>query len=303
MLIATAAAPATWGTTYLVTTEFLPAGRPLLAGVLRALPAGLLLLAIVRVLPRGSWWWRSIVLGTLNIGAFFALLFVAAYRLPGGVAAIAGAVQPLLVAALAVPALGERLRPRTIAAGAAGVAGVALVVLTAQARLDALGLAAALGGAASMALGLVLTKRWSGTGAEAPPPLVGTAWQLVAGGLVLAPVAFAVEGAPPTLDAAAVGGYTYLAVVGTALAYGLWFRGLAALPAGATSFLSLLSPVVAVLAGWLLLGQALTAVQALGVVTVLAAVLTAIRPTPAAARPATLPPPAAAAVTVASARR
>ncbi|EXG81587.1 putative permease, DMT superfamily [Cryptosporangium arvum DSM 44712] len=295
MLIATAAAPATWGTTYLVTTEFLPAGRPLLAGVLRALPAGLLLLAIVRVLPRGSWWWRSAVLGTLNIGAFFALLFLAAYRLPGGVAAIAGAIQPLLVAALAVPALGERLRPRMVAAGAAGVAGVALVVLTAQARLDALGITAALGGAASMALGIVLTKRWSsptrtarGAGTP-PPPLVSTAWQLVAGGLVLAPVAFAVEGAPPALDAAAVGGYAYLAVVGTALAYALWFRGLAALPAGATSFLSLLSPVVAVLAGWLVLGQALTLTQALGVATVLAAVLTAAR---AAILPTPQPTPA-----------
>ena len=72
-----------WGTTYLVTTEMLPPGRPLTAAVLRALPAGLLLLAVTRTLPPGSWWWRSAILGTLNIGAFFAFLFIAAYRLPG----------------------------------------------------------------------------------------------------------------------------------------------------------------------------------------------------------------------------
>ena len=42
----TALAPAAWGTTYLVTTELLPPGRPLLAGALRALPAGLVLAAV-----------------------------------------------------------------------------------------------------------------------------------------------------------------------------------------------------------------------------------------------------------------
>ena len=42
ILLVTAITPAVWGTTYAVTTEFLPPGRPLLAGLLRALPAGLL---------------------------------------------------------------------------------------------------------------------------------------------------------------------------------------------------------------------------------------------------------------------
>ncbi|RQW97557.1 EamA family transporter, partial [Micromonospora globispora] len=104
----TAAAPTAWGTTYLVTSELLPADRPLWSGVLRALPAGLLLLAVTRHRPHGAWWWRAAVLGALNIGAFFPLLFYAAYRLPGGTAAVLGAAQPLLVAALSVVALGER---------------------------------------------------------------------------------------------------------------------------------------------------------------------------------------------------
>ncbi|OEV13552.1 ABC transporter permease, partial [Streptomyces nanshensis] len=86
----TALAPASWGTTYVVTTELLPPGHPLFAGLLRALPAGLLALALTRVLPRGHWWWKAVVLGTLNIGAL-PLLFVAAERLPGGVAATLGA--------------------------------------------------------------------------------------------------------------------------------------------------------------------------------------------------------------------
>jgi len=50
---------------------FLPEDRPLLAATLRALPAGVLLLIIGRQLPRNDWWWKSWVLGVLNIGAFF----------------------------------------------------------------------------------------------------------------------------------------------------------------------------------------------------------------------------------------
>src|SRR5690242_2577970 len=96
-LLTTAIAPLTWGSTYVVTTQLLPADRPLLAGTLRALPAGLLLLALGRRLPSGRWWGRAAVLGALNIGAFFPLLFLAAYRLPGGVAAVLGSVQPLIV--------------------------------------------------------------------------------------------------------------------------------------------------------------------------------------------------------------
>lgn len=58
LIALTALAPISWGTTYAVTTEFLPADRPLFTGLLRALPAGLLLLAISRTLPRGVWWGR-----------------------------------------------------------------------------------------------------------------------------------------------------------------------------------------------------------------------------------------------------
>ncbi|MFD8994684.1 EamA family transporter [Streptomyces abikoensis] len=268
----TALAPAVWGTTYAVTTEFLPPGRPLLAAVVRALPAGLALVAVTRRLPKGDWWWRALVLGALNIGAFFALLFVAAYRLPGGVAATIGAVQPLLAAGLSTGLLGERLSLRTVVAGAVGVAGVSMLVLRADARLDGIGVAAAVGGAVVMATGVVLSKRW----ASSAPPLAATGWQLVAGGVLLLPIALVVEGAPPTsLTAANLAGYGYLAVVGSAFAYVLWFRGIRALPATDVTFLGLLSPVVATAVGWLALGQSLTVAQGLGGLVVLAALVVA----------------------------
>jgi len=273
-----AVAPAAWGSTYVVTTKLLPPDRPLLDGMLRALPAGLLLLAVARllptgswssVLPRGSWRWRALVLGTLNIGAFFALLFLAAYRLPGGVAAIVIALQPLAVAALAVPLLGQRLPLRRVLAGIAGVLGVALVALTANGALDPVGLAAGLGAAASMSLGVVLTQRWG-----RPVSLLAfSGWQLTAGGLVLAPLALIIEGVPATLSASNLAGYGYLSLIGAALTYVLWFRGISQLSAPVASFLGLLSPLVAAVLGVVVLAQTFTVWQSLGFVITLASVL------------------------------
>jgi probable blue pigment (indigoidine) exporter len=268
----TSLAPVIWGTTYLVTTQLLPADRPLLAAVLRALPAGILLVAATRRLPARSWWGRAAVLGTLNIGAFFALLFVAAYRLPGGVAATIVSAQPLLVAGLSWRLLGERASPRLLLAGAAGVLGVALLVLRADATLDGVGVAAAFGAAAVMATGIVLGKRWP----SPAPVLATTGWQLVAGGLVVLPVALVVEGAPPTSpDAATLGGYAYLTIVGAAIAYPLWFRGIRELSPLSVTFLALLSPVVATALDWIVLGQHVSLLQAAGGVIVMGSVVAA----------------------------
>ena len=290
-LLITATTPMLWGTTYVVTTELLPPGRPLLAGVLRALPAGLLLLAVTRRLPSGGWWWRAAVLGTLNIGAFFALLFVSAYRLPGGVAAVLGAAQPLLVAALSVLLLADRVALRTVVAGIAGAGGVALTVLTAQAALDPLGIAAGIAGTASMAFGVVLTKRWGRPTSQGRPVslLTVTGWQLTAGGLVLLPVALAVEGLPATLTTTNLAGYAYLSLIGTALAYTVWFRGLERLPAASVSLLGLLSPLVATVLGWAVLGQSLTAIQVLGMTIALGSLIAGQAPRP---RPTPVTPPA-----------
>ncbi|EJK83834.1 EamA family transporter, partial [Rhizobium sp. AP16] len=159
-LLLTAIAPAIWGSTYLVTTELLPAGYPLTVAMLRALPAGLLLLAIVRRLPDGIWWLRSLVLGALNFSIFWWMLFISAYRLPGGVAATVGAVQPLIVIVLARLLLGSPIRGLSVIAAIAGIAGVALLILTPQATLDPIGIAAGIGGAFSMAAGTVLSRRW-----------------------------------------------------------------------------------------------------------------------------------------------
>lgn len=267
----TALGPASWGTTYLVTTEWLPPGRPLLDAAVRALPAGLVILAVTRVLPRGLWWAKASLLGILNIGAFFALLFVAAYRLPGGVAATLGALQPLLVASLSVVLLRQRVSRRTVLAGLVGVAGIALLVLRADARLDAQGLLAGILATASMALGVVLVKRWGRPVGVGLVPFTG--WLLASGGLFLVPVALVGEGPPPALTMPQVGGFAYMAVVSTTFAYVVWLRGIERLPATSVAFLPLLAPVVATLLGWAVLGQGLNPAQGLGLLLALGAMV------------------------------
>ncbi|WP_107653601.1 EamA family transporter [Nocardia suismassiliense] len=266
-LAVTALTPIVWGSTYAITTEFLPPDRPLFTALMRALPAGLALLAITRVLPRGNWIGRAAVLGLLNIGAFFPLLFLAAYRLPGGVAGVLGAVAPMFALGLATVVLAEKPNGRKVIAGLIGVFGVALVVLRANAQLDTVGVIAGLAGAASMAAGTVLTQRWGRP--EGVGPLAMTGWQLTAGGLFILPLALLIEGAPPALDSRAIGGYLYIGIIGTAAAYWLWLRGISKVPATSVAFLGLLSPVSAAVIGWIALGQALSPLQMAGLVIAL----------------------------------
>ncbi len=283
----TAIAPAIWGSTYIVTTTMLPAGYPLTVAMLRALPAGLILLMLVRQLPSGLWWWRMLVLGALNFTIFWAMLFVSAYRLPGGVAATVGAVQPLIVIGLARLVLTTPVRSAAIMAGLAGLVGVGLLVLTPRAALDPIGIAAGLGGAVSMATGTVLTRHWR------PPvsSLTATAWQLTAGGLLLVPLAFALEPSLPALSFTNIAGIAYLGLIGAALTYILWFRGLVRLEPSAVASLGFLSPMVATLLGWLILDQGLSPIQFLGFLVVLASVWLAQRAT-ASPLPATRSAPA-----------
>ena len=263
----TALAPLIWGSTYYVTTEFLPPDRPLTAAVLRVLPAGALLLLWTREWPVRAAWGKTLTLAVLNIGFFQAMLFVAAYRLPGGLAAILSSTQTLVVLLLMALA-GSRPPQAAWRAAGLGVLGVILLVASPQTRFDTLGIVAALAGAVSMAAGVFLAKRWQ----IKLSVLALTGWQLLLGGLCLLPVALLLEPALPTLTARNIGGYAYLCLFGAVLSYVLFFRGLRQLPPAVVSSLGLLSPVCAYVLGWVLLNQAMGWRAMLGFVLVLASI-------------------------------
>jgi probable blue pigment (indigoidine) exporter len=273
----TVLAPISWGTTYVTITEFAPDGRPLLVAAARVLPASVALLLVGSVRqpsrPHGADWWRTAALSLCNFGAFFPLLIIAVYRLPGGVAAAAGGLQPLLVAGLSVPLANRRPTHVELAIGAIAAVGVAMVVVRPGADIDPVGVVAAIAANMSFATGVVLTKRWpsSSTG------LSSTGWQLLLAGALLLPLAMAVEGTPPVLTATNVAALTYVTLVATALAFLVWFGGIERLPAAAPPLLGLAAPVTGAMLGWLVLGQSLSPMQLVGFAITFATIAYAAR--------------------------
>lgn len=174
---------------------------------------------------------------------------------------------PLLVAVGARCTLGERLTP--LAAIAILVALAGLVLLTGSADTagprPATGIGLALLAAAAQAATTILGRR---TGRTADTSAV--CW---IGALALTPVAL-VTGVIPSHGAPlpTIGWLLYLGVVPTALAYPLFFAGLATVPATIASVVVLLEPVTAAVIAVALLGEHLTTSALVGTVMLLAAV-------------------------------
>jgi probable blue pigment (indigoidine) exporter len=270
-ILLAALAPLIWGSTYIVTTEFLPPDRPLLVALLRALPLGIIITLAYWKFPKGIWVWRIFILGALNIGLFFALLFVGAYRLPGGIAATMGALQPLFAILVAWLLIRERAPLSVIGAGVLGILGVGLLVLEPSAQLDLIGVLASIAGALSMASGIVMAKYWG------PPVnlLLFTGWQLVAGGIILIPIVLFFEPGFPTFTPTNIAGMLWMIIINTGLGYWLWFTGIKRLRSSQVAFLVLISPAIAALLGYVFLAEGFAPRQWVGILLIAVAIVVA----------------------------
>lgn len=281
-MLITAIAPIAWGSTYFVTRHLLPPDAALWGAIIRCLPAGLIVLLVARRLPTGVWWWRSLVLGALTVGGLNVLVYIAAQRLATSLAATIMSASAGALLVLSWIILGQRPALRAVAGALLGILGVVVMLQPGGGAADVWGVVASIVAMLSSSLGFVLTRRW---GADIPP-LTMTAWQLIAGSVVVLPFAIAVEGAPPALDGPALLGFAYVIVIATAVAYAAWFTGLARLPGAVVGVIGLLNPVTGVLLGVWLGHEPFGPAQLLGltlvVVGVLAGVLT--RSAPAAHR-------------------
>jgi probable blue pigment (indigoidine) exporter len=269
--LVTAVAPVAWGSNYWVTRHALPAGFPLYGALIRALPAGLLLLAVRPRRPRAAWWWRSLTLGAMNVGAFFALIYVAAQLLPTSIASMIMATSPIALMLSAWLIVAERPRVPAMIGAVIGIAGVVTMLAGGSGTVDPLGVLASVAAMALSSVGYLLARRWGG---DIDVPTL-TAWQLIAGGVLLAVAAAAFEGAPPAVDAIAALGFAYVSLVATALAFACWFAGLRHLDAGTVGLVGLLNPVTGVVLGTLLTGESVGPQQVAGIALVLAGILTA----------------------------
>ncbi|MFI9390236.1 DMT family transporter [Streptomyces bauhiniae] len=265
----TAVAPIAWGANYYVTHQYLPADHPLYGAAWRALPAGLVLLALSRKRPHGVWWGRSALLGLLNTSVFFVLVYAASQLLPTSVASTVMALSPLTMMLIAWPLVAERPSFRRLFGATVGLGGVCLMLLTGAEGVSLPGLLASAAAMLVSAFGHVLTKRWD-TGTDV---LASTAWQLTAGGLLLLPAAVIMEGPPPASTATSVLAFGYVSLIATALAFVAWFTGLRHLPAGTVGLIGLLNPVTGALLGTAVGGEVLAAQQWCGLGLALAGVI------------------------------
>ncbi len=256
-------APLLWGSTYMITALFIPINRPIFVALMRGLPIGLILLLYYRKWPQKQWLLKTFILGTLNIGGFFLFLFIAAYRLPGGIAAVLGSVQPLFVILLSWLILKERPQKRSVLAALMVITGVTLLISTPSIELDSIGILAAFLGALTMALGVVLTKYWGKP--KEVSPMNFTAWQLFFGSLILIPLTFFIENDLPLLTFNNWIGLVILGIFNTGIAYFLWFRGIEKLSPTKVTLLSPINPIVAFILGYIVFHQTVNPLQLIGV--------------------------------------
>ncbi|KDM91160.1 DMT family transporter [Photobacterium galatheae] len=263
--------PMLWGSTYAAVSLFLQDMSPYWVAVWRALPAGFVLLMLRPKLPPLSWG-RMSLLSFCNIAAFFVLLFIAAYRLPGSVAGTLGATMPLQLMLLQWIGEGKRPDPRSVLLAVVGLIGVGLL-LNPSADLDPIGTLAALAGTALVAQSAIWMKRWPVNDA-----LGFAAWQLVLGGIMLIPFAWFVAGAPVALSMDALPGLLWLVLLNTAFGYWAWVRSVKKLGPNVMSMLSLVNPVTAVMLGIGLVGESLGLLQWAGIGLILFALLLMKKP-------------------------
>ncbi|EFV14297.1 DMT family transporter [Segniliparus rugosus] len=270
-ILVAALGPIQWGVNPLVVTELTVPGRFILTALCSTLPVGLVMTAATRSLPSGAWWWRYLILSWCNFAISTPLFYYGMQHMPGGIATLLIATQPLFAMLLSLPILGVRPTRAQLCAVAAGIAGVGLVVFKGHARIDLLASALLLFSAMTAALGLVLTKRWS-------PPVSAirhNGWQLLLAGLTLLPMTFFLEGFPAHITWRNVLGFAIIGFVSKLLGFAAMFRSVPTIGATSAAILTLLTPTTAFVLGFLFKDETLGAQQWLGVALVVGAVVLA----------------------------
>jgi O-acetylserine/cysteine efflux transporter len=256
-----------WGSTFAAVKIGLDDAPPLLFGGIRSVGGGLVVMAVAlrlhRVLDvRDNVRWYAL-LTLLNVIGMFGMQVLAIQELPSGLAAVLIYLQPVLTGVLAGPLLGEQVGRGALLGLVLGFAGILAVGLGALGgHVSGIGVVYALLTAVSWSLGTIVVKR-------APVDL----WWAVAlpftvGGLVLCAVGVAVEGAAITWTPAFVAALAYSTLIGTSLAWALWFALIDAGEATRTAAVIFFVPLVSLVIGVLVLDEDLHPSLVVGAVLV-----------------------------------
>ena len=250
-----------WGSTYLAIRFALESFPPFFQMGTRFLCAGGLLLAWVvargGALPSLAEWRNAAGVGTLMLGGGMGLVATAQQHVGSGLVATFVAIVPMLVCGWGL-LFGQRPRLLEVAGMVVGLAGVLLLVRGASFMGSPVAIACLAGATLAWSLGSVLsTTRW-----PLAPGAAGFASEMLCGGAALLLVSLAMGEQPrwPPQPLAA-GAWLYLVVAGSLVAFSAYLYLLAhASPALATSY-AFVNPVIALLLGVLLAGEAVSAAE------------------------------------------
>jgi drug/metabolite transporter (DMT)-like permease len=271
-----------WGSTYLAIRIGVETIPPLLLAGVRYLVAGAVLFPVavrlggpaVRVSDRPGrrQWAGTAVVGTLLLAMGNGGVSYAEQTVPSGLAALLLATVPLWMVAVDRLVNGTPVSRRAAAALGMGLVGVGILSRPGSHGADAVGVAVVLGAAASWGLGSVLAGRLG----LPSRPLLGTAMEMLAGGVVLL-VAAVVDGEPADLSVGevsgrSVGALLYLIGPGSLLALSAYVLALQRLPTSTVATYAYVNPVVAVLLGAVVLDEVVNGRIVVGAAVVVVAV-------------------------------
>jgi drug/metabolite transporter (DMT)-like permease len=241
------------------------------------------------LMPRDAREWRALAIaGILNVSIWQITVAYGVQLLGSGHAAVLAFTMPLWAGLIAFVFFGEKLSRDFLIALAMGVAGVVLLSLRGGgfAWSDAPGIAFMFAAAIGWALGVLYGKRQN----FSMKMLAVTAWQLLFGALPLLAIWPMVEPiAWPSASLIAWACAAYITFVSVVVGYISWFRLVEMLPAHVASLASLASPCVAMVAGWVTLGEAL-GLREIAALLLIVGALAIVLILPARRRPAGLTP-------------
>ena len=268
-----------WGTTWLTIKIGLEGVPPFLGVGLRFVLAGSILLVIATVRNRKLIYSRellriSMIIGILLFSFSYGAVYWAEQYISSGLASVLFATMPLFVALFARFILkNELLNPTRLLGMFIGIGGTGLIFseTVGISNLNEFrGLIVTLMSPITAAIAIVLTKKHI----HRHDPFFLNGWSMLLGGSVTLSIHFAYGSPYPIVwNTVSVGALLYLTLVGSALAFGIYFWMLQHTEATTVSFVTVISPVIAIFIGAGVLSESLTGLQIAGSILVLSGVL------------------------------
>lgn len=262
-----------WGYNWVVMKQTLAFIGPFQFGALRTFLAAMLLMLILWLLKRPLTIGRRLnvaVIGVLQTSGFTGLIIWALVEGGAGKVAVLTYTMPFWVMLLAWPMLGEKLRGMQWLAALSSVAGLICILEPWHVHGSLMSNALAVMAGVSWALAVVLAKKLHHQEPDMDL-LAFTAWQMLVGSLPLVAAGVLIPAPPIQWTPYLIGGLTYNVVACNALAWLLWLFALQRLPAGVASMISLLAPVIGVLAAWVELAEVPSRLELIGMILIASA--------------------------------